>query len=123
MLTPYQIDLVKQELAKRDVDGPSIREIARKLKISRVTIAKIANGKYFLQKRVAHYTPVETPLVTGFGRCPECGRLLELPCRVCVADQEGRHDRTRDPSHYARKPSPPDYPELRQNSLPGCEID
>lgn len=123
MLTPYQIDLVRQELAKRDVGGPSIREIAKKLKISRVTIAKIANGKYFQQKRVLHYSPVETPVVTGFGRCPDCGRMLELPCRVCPADVEGRKVRTKDPNHHARILSVPEYPELRQIALPGCDLD
>lgn len=60
--------------------GLSDRDIARRTKYSRNTIAKVRNGS----------AKPTTPLPGLFNdqpyeRCPQCGGMVQMPCRSCAA--------------------------------------
>jgi hypothetical protein len=60
----------------------SERTVARLTGVSRKTVTRIARGKH--KAREPTYDMAPDPRPTG--RCPGCGRKIELPCRACEAE-------------------------------------
>ena len=64
----------------------SRRQIAKKLQVSRATVAAIAGGRRGLHGRdpATVYTTMHLRQQLAV-RCPHCGGLVFLPCRLCAA--------------------------------------
>lgn len=58
----------------------SQRQVARLTGVSRATVKAIASGEWFERYRARHGCDNTTPILT---RCPECGAMVEMPCRAC----------------------------------------
>ena len=77
--------------------GRRYREIASDLHVGRSTIARVIkrNGALKIKKikpdkQGKNRLKSECiPILENVGRCPTCGRLIELPCREC--DPRNRH--------------------------------
>jgi len=83
MLTPSIVKEIRRLLA----DGKlSQRKIARRMRVSRGTVVAIASGKRPDYQPVpqagedTHRDPPDGPLK----RCPECGGMVYMPCRLCA---------------------------------------
>ena len=64
----------------------SHRQIARLVDVCRVTVDKIAAGKRpdYAERRRLKTRDRKRPQDTGpLVRCPDCGGLVQLPCRLC----------------------------------------
>ena len=77
--------------------GRSKCETARKLAISRATVAKIAGGQHPWQLDPDRGKRVEPPRRGPVGRCPICRRRVRLPCLACEVEglpdlREGKPD-------------------------------
>lgn len=62
-------------------DGISMREVARRLGVSKATVANVRDGK-----GIWFDEPKKPEITAGKGepeRCPECGRLVVMPCIAC----------------------------------------
>ncbi len=80
MLAPAQVAEVQRLLAEKRL---SQRAVARLTRISRGTVAAIASGRrpdYPSCVDAAEEEPPGPPQ-----RCPECGGLVYMPCRLCRA--------------------------------------
>ena len=82
MIAPEIIDRVKRLLA---TNKHSQREIAKMTGVSRGTIGLIVSGKRLDIKPVKKRGPYEGTI----GRCPTCGAMVSLPCRVCEFHAKG----------------------------------
>jgi hypothetical protein len=58
----------------------SQRQVARLTGISRTTVKAIASGEWFDRHRARHGGDDAIPILA---RCPECGAMVETPCRAC----------------------------------------
>jgi hypothetical protein len=76
MLAQETITAARQLLAQ----GLSQRQTAILLKISRGTIHAIAHG------RIRDRVPRAPPPKPYTGRCPNCGRLVRMPCLACTLE-------------------------------------
>lgn len=81
MLTPAQVEEVKRLLAAGQF---SQRKIARLTGVSRATIGLIAAGKRpeYQPRPPAWDSLFDVPQAPP-ERCPGCGGLVYLPCRLC----------------------------------------
>lgn len=80
MIAPVMVQEVKRLLAEGNL---SARKIARTVGVSRGTVAAIAHGTrpdYEALRRDRE--PEEEPL-GPLARCPGCGGLVHVPCRLC----------------------------------------
>ncbi len=98
MLAPEQITKVRRLLANGKY---SQRKISRMTNVSRGTVSAIANGKRPDFKPKAQEDEIIFPQGPK-GRCPECGAMVYLPCRLCllkkrIVEQNRREGRPRDP--------------------------
>jgi hypothetical protein len=81
MLAPYQVEEIRQLLASGTL---SERTIARRMGVSRGTVRSIAAGRRRDPVRSIQPwdeepdQPLEPPR-----RCPTCGGLVYMPCRLC----------------------------------------
>ena len=83
MLAPSIVDEVRRLLFEEKM---SRRKIARKTGISRGTIGLIASGKrpdYDRLRAARRDDPLEPNGPPA--RCPQCGGMVYLPCRLCHA--------------------------------------
>jgi hypothetical protein len=84
MLDSITVDSVRRLLA----DGKlSMRKIARASGVSRGTVLAIAHGR---RRDRPRRTPDDDPFSRPTGplhRCPDCGGLAHMPCRVCHVRQ------------------------------------
>lgn len=93
MITPQVIREVKRLL---EAGQMSQREIARRTGVSRATVGSVAMGRrpdyeQLEQERAAqHWRPQGPPR-----RCPGCGGLVYLPCRLCRLREETTRHRER----------------------------
>ena len=102
MIDPKVIDTVRQLLAEGKL---SYREIALRTGISRSTISSVASGKRVADdtKFLENDAPLQPPGPAR--RCPNCGGLVYLPCKLCRARAMNLNSRTQaveDPS--SRRP-------------------
>jgi transcriptional regulator with XRE-family HTH domain len=83
MISLQQVMAIRQLFAQ----GISQRKIARETGISRGTISAIVNGR-----RPDYPDRIEElPRASGPpARCPECGGLVYLPCRLCFVRSQTR---------------------------------
>jgi len=78
-----------------DVDTPR-RAIARQTGASRFTVDAIAHGNRPATLSRSRTKPTVPDTTATVGKCPTCGRKIELPCRACAAEQFRReHPRPR----------------------------
>jgi transcriptional regulator with XRE-family HTH domain len=106
--TPGELNMVPRSLVLEirrwlDEDELSLRQIAARTGLTRNTVAEIANGKIFQRPRrarqEAYGNPEDFPeLSQPPRRCPDCGRLVYLPCRPCLIERR------------AAESDPPDAP-------------
>ncbi len=78
MIGTTVIEEIQRLLAEGDL---SQRKIAKVMKVSRGTVAAVASGK-----RRPYYPRPEDPDEQFTGpvrRCPGCGGMATMPCRVC----------------------------------------
>jgi hypothetical protein len=81
MIEPETINDVKRLLAERDY---SQRKIAAITGVSRSTVGAIATGKRRDHNTRANGSDSELePSIGPPRRCPECGGLVFMPCRLC----------------------------------------
>jgi DNA-binding XRE family transcriptional regulator len=95
-----------QEIRRLLAEGRlSQRQIARQLNVSRGTVGAIATGKRREVQRSAEQGK-EDPLAPSGPpqRCPQCGGMVYLPCRLCHV----RNELSR--SKPSRSPDRPDQP-------------
>lgn len=88
---------IRRLLSETDL---SQRAIAARLGVARDTVRAIASGRRSLEPRPAgrdrtprryYVKPVTVPQ-----RCPECGGLVHMPCRLCrVREYQRRNERIR----------------------------
>ena len=64
-----------------DEENSSHREIARRLGISRGTVAAIAHGRRGVHGR--EEPPADVKESAPPARCPTCGGMVRMPCLVC----------------------------------------
>jgi hypothetical protein len=81
MISPAKVAEVRRLLVE---EGLSQRNVANLTGVSRGTIHAIAAGKrpdYELSRRPfdADFSPPDGPP----RRCPECGGMVHMPCRLC----------------------------------------
>jgi hypothetical protein len=83
MIAEHLVEQVERLLTK---DKLSHRRIASITGVSRGTIAAIASGKRRIQPKTSRFWD-EEPLVPDVPpqRCPECGGMVYMPCRLCRA--------------------------------------
>ena len=82
MIAPPIIDCIQKLLAEGKL---SQRKIAKKVGVSRGTVASVAGGRRpdYEQLRRRRRQEQE-PLPLGpLARCPECGGMVYMPCRLC----------------------------------------
>jgi len=86
MIAPQMIDEVRRLLAEGRL---SQRQIARATNVSRGTVGAIAAGRrpdYRSSRRAVDEEPLQP---TGPPRrCPGCGGMVYLPCRLCRARRQ-----------------------------------
>jgi transcriptional regulator with XRE-family HTH domain len=81
MIAPSVVHEVKRLLAEGKL---SQRKIARITGVSRGTVGAIASGKRREHEARARHPELELEEPTGPPqRCPGCGGLVYLPCRLC----------------------------------------
>jgi hypothetical protein len=101
MLDPVCVDSIRRLLAERKW---SMRKIARMSGVSRGTVLAIAHGKRRDRPRRA---PEDGDLLVRpsgpLRRCPGCGGLVQMPCRLC---------RVRAWTSSPRSTRPPRRPDL-----------
>jgi hypothetical protein len=81
MIASHLVEQVEQLLAEGKL---SHRKIARLTGVSRGTIGAIASGKRCIRPRAMCLWEDE-PVIpdTPPQRCPDCGGMVYMPCRVC----------------------------------------
>ncbi len=96
MLDPSVVEEVRRLLAEGKL---SQRKIAKHIGISRATVGAIASGK---RPDYKPRPPSDDDLFRPTGpprRCPGCGGMVHLPCRLChvreLKDKDQRRDRRR----------------------------
>ncbi len=90
-ITQDVCDQVLRLLAQTEL---SHRKVASLVGISRATVAKIATGKYRPYQPSARESDSYRP--TGpRGRCPICGGMVYLPCRLCKVRAVKERERAR----------------------------
>lgn len=82
MIAPPIIDCIQELLAEGKL---SQRKIAKKVGVSRGTVAGVAGGRRPDYEQIRHKRRQEQePLPLGpLARCPECGGMVYMPCRLC----------------------------------------
>jgi len=63
----------------------SQRQIARRIGVSRGTVAAIASGDRGLYGKESIKARGTSTRLSGPARCPECGYRVFMPCRICSA--------------------------------------
>lgn len=99
MLPVYKLIEIHELLQSRQV---SQREIARRLRVSRSTVAAVSMGRRpleaLLQRAAEQFPDQEGGHVS---RCPTCGGKVTMPCRACwvraVRQPESLHERPTTP--------------------------
>lgn len=74
----------------------SYRTIARVVEVSRETVNSIASGNrpdYAARRRLRAMEMKSYEITGPVTRCPECGGMVEQPCRLCQV--RGRQERQR----------------------------
>lgn len=121
MLSKIAVDEVKQLLAQGSM---SQRQIAKRTKISRSSVALIANGRrpeYPLRgEDEDEYWHEEGPI----GRCPTCGGRVHLPCRLCRVRHWQVRRQWKHPAPFETNPAvanmtPRERPNLSASAWPG----
>jgi hypothetical protein len=86
MIEPQLVEQVERLLAEGKL---SYRKIARFTGVSRGTIGAIASGRRRIQPRRMFFWEDE-PMVPDVPpqRCPDCGGMVYLPCRLCRTRKE-----------------------------------
>jgi hypothetical protein len=86
MIAEHLVEQVERLLTE---DQLSHRRIARLTGVSRGTIGAIASGKRRIRPKTMDFWD-EEPLVPDVPpqRCPECGGMVYMPCRLCRARKE-----------------------------------
>jgi hypothetical protein len=93
MLAPQVVAEVERLLAEEELPQ---RLIAKRLGISRSTVALIALGKRRPRPRAGDDEEEDPPPLYPPVRCRGCGGLIEyLPCRLCLARAEREKRRAR----------------------------
>lgn len=81
MIAPSVVDQIKRLLAEGKY---SQRKIARMMGVSRGSVGAIANGKRPDYEAIARERQSEFDEPTGPPqRCPKCGGMVYMPCRLC----------------------------------------
>ena len=82
MIASPVIDCIKKLLAEGEL---SQRKIAKKVGVSRGTVASVASGRRPDYEQLRHKRQQDQqPLPLGpLARCPECGGMVYMPCRLC----------------------------------------
>ncbi len=85
-IAPERIDEVRHLLAEGVL---SERQIARCTGAARATVAEIATGKFFRRASrmptIAAEADGEAEPIEPPDRCPTCGGMVYMPCRLCEA--------------------------------------
>jgi hypothetical protein len=86
MIEPQLVEQVERLLAEGKL---SYRKIARFTGVSRGTIGAIASGRRRIQPRRMFFWE-EEPTVPDVPpeRCPDCGGMVYMPCRLCRTRKE-----------------------------------
>ena len=86
MIEPQLVEQIERLLAKGKL---SYRKIARFTGVSRGTIGAIASGRRRIQPRRMSFWE-EEPTVPDVPpqRCPQCGGMVYMPCRLCRMRKE-----------------------------------
>lgn len=93
MLAPQRVALVERLLAEGRL---SQRKIARLTGVSRATVGEIAAGRRRPVRQPARDLTDADELNRGVpARCPDCGGLVYLPCRLCRVRQVARREQER----------------------------
>jgi len=80
VLDPVLVDTVRRLLAEKKW---SLRNIARMAGVSRGTVGAIAHGKRCDRPRPADEEDLLAQPSGPLRRCPGCGGLVQMPCRLC----------------------------------------
>ncbi|MBX7168449.1 MAG: helix-turn-helix domain-containing protein [Pirellulales bacterium] len=105
MLSPELVLEIRRLLAEGRL---SQRKIAKQLGVSRATVGAIASGK---RPDYAPRLPREDEPLRPTGpprRCPRCGGMVYLPCRLCQVRDIKQRDRDR--SRVRRMIAAGDFP-------------
>lgn len=95
MLSVYKLLEIHELLQAREI---SQREIARRLQVSRSTVAAVAAGRRPIEsllQRAAEQFPDDD--AGPVGRCPTCGGKVMIPCRACWVRAIKQPDKLREP--------------------------
>ena len=87
MLDPVLVDTVRRLLAERKW---SMRKIARMAGVSRGTVGAIAHNKRRDRPRPTDEEDLLAQPSGPLRRCPGCGGLVQMPCRLCRVRAQGR---------------------------------
>lgn len=87
MLAPAVVAEIQRLLAAGQL---SQRAIARHLGVSRGIVQLIAHGKRRSHPPRSAVASSPRPSRRSWGRCPECGGWVQLPCLVCQLRAAGR---------------------------------
>ena len=86
MITPDLVERIEQLLAE---DKLSHRKIARIIGVSRGTVGAIASGRRRIRPRPIRFWEDDAMVPdTPPERCPECGGMVYMPCRLCRTRKE-----------------------------------
>jgi len=81
MLPLYKVDEVKRLLD----EGMSQRSVAKATGVSRSSVGYIRDGAWDRRFLRSKRSVIETSPIVPQAKCPECGVLVEMPCRACRA--------------------------------------
>ena len=81
---------IQKKIVRLTRSGMSEAEICRQTGASRKAVRRmmaIAQRRPSIAKRLARIIQSPVTEQTKFGRCPTCGALCALPCKVCLTKQ------------------------------------
>jgi len=102
MISPAQVEEIRRLLA---AGTHSLRKIARRMGVSRGTVATVAHGtrrERPLRERDPEDLGEEPP--GPVERCPQCGALAQSPCRACRVRGWLRVTRRKEPRQPPEEP-------------------
>ena len=103
MIAIQAVDRIRELLIEGKL---SQRQIARKMGISRGTVSAIASGKRPNYTARTRRLPESAKFVGPLERCPGCGGMVYMPCRLCLAESIARRQPRRPPLESLRLERP-----------------
>jgi hypothetical protein len=99
-------DIIREVRRLLDEDELSQRSIAARLKVSRGLVGAVAQGDRLPREAQSRWAAMRGGQVYP-ERCPGCGGMVYLPCRLCSTRSfSARHRVTLEPISPGERPSP-----------------